>query len=143
MPRRGSDRSRGQIQSLLDEITRREGALDLSHLRGLPDDEVERYLTSLPGVARKTALCVMLYALDRATLPVDTHVWRVARRLGLAPLRDWSERRARELEDGVAPHLRANLHVTLVAHGRAVCRARAPRCGECAIAGLCPSCTSS
>ena len=71
-----------QIQAILADIEAREGALSLHRLRSMADGEVERYLTSLPGVARKTALCVMLYALGRQVLPVDTHVWRVAQRLG-------------------------------------------------------------
>ena len=82
-----------QIQAILGEIEAREGRLSLHRLRGMETDEVEQYLTSLPGVARKTALCVMLYTLGRDVLPVDTHVWRVAQRLGLAPAGQWSEAR--------------------------------------------------
>jgi len=128
-----------QIQAILTEIEAREGALDLSHLRGLTDDEVEAYLTSLPGVARKTARCVMLYALDRNTCPVDTHVWRIMRRLGFALDAPWSERNAGRLEEMIPESLRPSLHVTLVAHGRAICRARRPLCGDCVLAALCPS----
>lgn len=128
-----------QIQAILKEIEAREGVLDLSRLRALPDDEVEAYLTSLPGVACKTARCVMLYALGRKTCPVDTHVWRVMQRLGMAPDQPWSERDARRLEQAIPINLRSSLHVTLVEHGRAVCRARRPLCGECVLATLCPS----
>jgi endonuclease-3 len=128
-----------QIQAILKEVSAREGSLDLSRLRRLCDDEVEAYLTSLPGVARKTARCVMLYALDRKTCPVDTHVWRVMQRLGVAPAKAWSERNARDLEELIPRALRASLHVTLVAHGRAVCRARRPLCKECPLVALCPS----
>jgi len=128
-----------QIQAILEEIEAREGALDLSGLRDLPDDEVEAYLTSLPGVARKTARCVMLYALDRDTCPVDTHVWRVMRRLGFAPDKPWSESNARRLEDVIPSNLRASLHVTLISHGRAICQARRPLCSECVLVDSCPS----
>ena len=128
-----------QIQALLAEIEAREGALGLHRLRSMADDEVEQYLTSLPGVARKTALCVMLYTLGREVLPVDTHVWRVAHRLGLAPAGGWSEGRGRALEATVPRELRGSLHVTMVAHGREVCRARAPGCGSCTLADLCPT----
>ena len=100
---------------------------------------VEQYLTSLPGVARKTALCVMLYALDRDVLPVDTHVWRVAQRLGIAPAGGWSEGRGRALEAAIPRELRGSLHVTMIAHGRRVCRARAPICESCTLADLCPT----
>lgn len=126
------------IQAILKEIEAREGSLNLSRLRTMADEEVERYLTSLPGVARKTARCVMLYALGRDACPVDAHVWRVMNRLGFAPDTAWSERRARRLEEGIPPDLRGSLHVTLIAHGREVCRARSPRCDQCVIHRYCP-----
>jgi len=128
-----------QILAILAEIDTREGILSLHRLRSMADAKVERYLTSLPGVARKTALCVMLYTLGRDVLPVDTHVWRVARRLGLAPAGEWSEGRGRELEAAIPEELRGSLHVTLISHGRQVCRARAPSCESCVLAGLCPT----
>lgn len=128
-----------QIQAILVDIEAREGALTLHRLRAMADNEAERYLTSLPGVARKTALCVMLYALGRDVLPVDTHVWRVARRLGFAPAGEWSEGRGRFLEAAIPRELRGSLHVTMLAHGRRVCRARAPSCESCLLADLCPT----
>lgn len=128
-----------QIRGLLAEIDAREGCLSLARLRPMPDDEVERYLTTLPGVGRKTALCVMLYTLNRGVLPVDTHVWRIAQRLGLAPRGPWSEPRGRDLEARIPTDLRPSLHVTLVAHGREVCRASRPRCDTCILADLCPT----
>jgi endonuclease III len=131
-----------QIQAMLKEIQGREGSLDLTRLRTLPDEEAEAYLTSLPGVARKTARCVMLYALGRATCPVDAHVWRVMKRLGAAPDLPWSERESQRLEEAIPPELRSSLHVTLLAHGRQVCRARSPRCDACGIRSLCPSARS-
>ena len=131
-----------QIQAILSDIEKREGTLSLHRLHAMEDDEVERYLTSLPGVARKTALCVMLYALGRDVLPVDTHVWRVARHLGLAPTGEWSEGRGRVLEAKVPRKLRGSLHVTMLAHGRLVCRAGAPSCESCVLADLCPNADS-
>lgn len=127
------------IQAILREVQRREGTLDLRRLRELPDEEVESYLTSLPGVARKTARCVMLYTLGRDVCPVDTHVWRIMRRLGIVVNRPWSEGNAQQLESALPRQLRASLHVTLIAHGRATCRSRRPRCPECTLMALCPS----
>lgn len=127
------------IQAILKEVEAREGRLDLQRLRSLPDHEIEEYLTSLPGVAAKTALCVMLYSLGRETFPVDAHVWRIAVRLGLAEDAPWSEAESRELERSVPPELRGSLHVTLIAHGRSVCLARVPKCGGCILEDLCPS----
>ncbi len=132
-----------QIQAILREVEAKEGVLSLHRLRSMADDEVEGYLTSLPGVARKTALCVMLYALGREVLPVDTHVWRVAQRLGLASTGEWSEARGRALEAAIPRELRGSLHVTMIAHGRQVCRALAPACGSCVLADLCPSAGSN
>ena len=128
-----------QIRSILAGVEEREGTLSLHRLRSMADDEVERYLTRLPGVARKTALCVMLYALGREVLPVDTHVWRVAQRLGLASGGGWSAGRGRALEAAIPKELRGSLHMTMIAHGRRVCRARAPDCGSCLLADLCPA----
>ena len=128
-----------QIQAILGEIEAKEGTLSLHRLRSMENEGVEQYLTSLPGVARKTALCVMLYALDRDVLPVDTHVWRVAQRLGIAPAGGWSEGRGRALEAAIPRELRGSLHVTMIVHGRRVCRARAPICESCTLADLCPT----
>ena len=128
-----------QIQAILREIETREAGLHLDRLREMESSQVEAYLTSLPGVARKTALCVMLYALGRDVLPVDTHVWRVAQRLGLAPAGEWSQGRGRAFEAAVPRELRGSLHVTMVAHGRRVCRARVPICETCTLADLCPT----
>lgn len=128
-----------QLQGILREVEAREGALDLSRLRALPDADIEAYLISLPGVARKTARCVMLYSLGRDACPVDTHVWRVMKRLGLAPNEKWSERASQRLEESIPHGIRGSLHVTLLSHGRAICRARSPRCGECVLKSICPS----
>jgi endonuclease III len=125
------------IQAILKEVESREGRLELTHLCTLPDCDVEDYLTSLPGVARKTARCVMLYALGRDTCPVDAHVWRVMQRLGFATDEAWTEQRARRLEEAIPRGIRSSLHVTLLAHGRDVCRALRPRCDACSIRHLC------
>jgi endonuclease III len=131
-----------QIDGVLREITAREGRLSLDHLREMDDQEAGLYLTSLPGVGDKTAGCVLLYALGRDVCPVDTHVWRVLGRLGAASRTPWTSARARALERSIPRGIRGSLHVTVMAHGRAVCRARRPRCGECVISDLCPSALS-
>ena len=127
------------LKRALAEITRREGRLSLRRLSNLTDSQVEDYLASLPGVGRKSAKCVMLYTLNRDVLPVDAHVWRVARRLGWLARTNWSERESLRLEAAVPPQSRASLHVTILAHGRKVCTARSPKCEICILAELCPS----
>ena len=101
--------------------------------------EAREYLTALPGVGRKTAACVLLFALGMREVPVDTHVSRVGTRLALLPsgagIEELHERmlaltpRGAELE----------LHVNLLRHGRRTCHARRPDCSGCALASLCPS----
>ncbi len=128
------------IQETLNAIHAERGALDLSHLREMSDDEVIDYLTSLRGVGVKTAACVLCFSLGRPYMPVDTHVHRVARRLGLIPERATAEQAHALLnrEDSVPAELRFAFHIQLIRHGRAVCRAGRPACGRCAVADLCP-----
>jgi endonuclease-3 len=133
-----AERKAATIHSLLREIERREGRLDLERLRDLADREVESYLTSLPGVGPKTAACVLLFAMGRPALPVDTHVHRVTTRLGWVPVGTTAERAHLLLAEAVPRHLRRDLHLALVAHGRQVCTARRPRCSECVLHQLCP-----
>ena len=114
------------------------GSVTLAPLGERDDEAVEAYLTGLPGVGVKSAKCVMMYAMGRRVLPVDTHVARVARRLGLSTATA-PARLHEELETVVRPDLRYDFHVNAVAHGRAVCQAKVPRCSVCVLASLCPS----
>jgi endonuclease-3 len=128
-----------RILQVLREIGERESGFDLSWMRSAPDEEVEDYLTSLPGVGPKTAACVLAFSLDRPALPVDTHVHRVATRLGLLPPRTSAAAAYRILRDLVPPRLRVPLHVGLIRHGRTICKAGRPRCEECPIKDICPT----
>ena len=109
---------------------------DLDWLRETPRAEVIDYLTSLPGVGRKTAACVMIFALDRPEIPVDTHVHRVGGRLGLFPPGIPLDAAHDEMLAITDPEDAYELHLNLIAHGRTVCRPR-PRCGECELARMC------
>jgi endonuclease-3 len=95
-------------------------------------------LVSLPGVGRKTANVLRSVAMDRPGLPVDTHVGRLARRLGLTTETD-PVKVERELNPMVPAAERGMFSLRLILHGRAVCSARRPRCGECGLADFCPS----
>ena len=112
---------------------------DLSILDRMDDDAATRYLTSLPGVGPKTAACVLMFALGRPVMPVDTHVYRVGRRLGLVPPGVTIEAAHPLLTEKAGPENVYALHVNLVRHGRRVCRARRPACSGCPLAGICPS----
>jgi endonuclease III len=128
-----------RIRALINEIAMREGSADLTRVRSLSDDKAEAYLATLPGVGKKIARCVMLYSLGREVFPVDTHVLRVLKRLGLADPGLTLQAAQDVLQAEVPNLLRYTLHVNLVVHGRTVCRARRPRCGACVLANRCPS----
>ena len=93
-------------------------------------------LEALPGVGRKTANVVLNTAFGQPTIAVDTHIFRVANRTGLAPGDDVVEVE-RKLEKFVPEEFRQDCHHWLILHGRYVCTARAPKCGECVIVELC------
>ena len=128
-----------RIKLILQEIRELQGCLDLSFLRELPLSEAKSWLRQLPGVGPKTAGCVLLFSLGRPALPVDTHVFRVAKRLGVIDSRVSSERAHELLESVVPPEDVYSFHVYMVEHGRQICKAQQPRCHLCVLQGLCPS----
>jgi endonuclease-3 len=127
-----------RIQAILREIHLREGAYDLSGLAARSDEDIREYLSSLPGVGPKTVAVVMGFAFGRETIPVDTHVHRVATRLGLVP-KTSAERAQRLLEAAVADPLKSPLHIGLIRLGREICKAGRPRCEDCPLYELCPT----
>lgn len=127
-----------RIQQALAAIWEARGALDLRFLATLPLPEARRWLAALPGVGDKTASCVLLFAFGRPALPVDTHVQRVATRLGLVPARSSPDRIAAILEARISPAEVYDLHMSLIRHGRTICSAGRPRCEACVLAARCP-----
>lgn len=132
------------VKVLMENIVDKFGQPSLSKLKYLNDEECDEFLSSLPGVGKKVARCVMLYSLDRKVFPVDTHCWRIAGRLG------WIEPSARngnycsseamdQLQEIIPSDLRFGLHVNMVSLGREICNARKPQCGECPIQKYCRS----
>jgi endonuclease III len=132
-----ADQKARRIQQILAAIEEREGRISLDRLHDLDDAAAESYLESLPGVGPKTAACVLTFALGRAAFPVDTHVHRVATRLGWLPPHTTAGRAHRLLAARVPPGIRYDLHVAMVTHGRTVCRAQRPRCDRCVLRDLC------
>ena len=132
-----------RIQAILCAISDDPGdpsqELSLDWMEHAPIERSREYLTTLPGVGRKTAACVLLFSYGLRDVPVDTHVSRVGMRLGL--LRDGAP--FEELHDQMLaltpPGEELELHVNLLRHGRRTCHARRPACGECALARMCPS----
>jgi endonuclease-3 len=96
-------------------------------------------LTSLPGVGRKTAACVLLFALGMHDVPVDTHVSRVGTRLGLFRPKAPFEQLHDTMLEITPPGEELEFHMNLLRHGRRTCYARRPNCWECALQRMCPS----
>lgn len=125
------------IKGVLAAVLRDEGALSLERLRDLPTDEAWDMLTNLPGVGPKTAAIVLCFAMGRPVLPVDTHVHRVSRRLGLIAPGVGAAAAHEALGAAVPSETVYRFHVALIRHGRKTCRARRPACADCVVADLC------
>jgi len=130
-----------RIKAILRAITETApgSELSLDWLVSQPVPEAQDYLTSLPGVGRKTAACVLLFALGMRDVPVDTHVSRVGTRLGLfrpsAPFEEMHD----EMLAITPPGEELEFHLNLLRHGRRTCHARHPDCAGCALQKMCPS----
>jgi endonuclease-3 len=128
-----------RIQEVLDRIADDPRGSDLAWLGEIPLDEAMAFLTSLNGVGPKTAACVMCFCFDAAVLPADTHVHRIALRTRVVPPRASAAAVQERLSRWVPPQATFATHMRLIAHGRRVCTARAPRCERCVLLDLCPT----
>lgn len=134
-----ANRKAPRIQEALEEIRDRYGAYSLESLAFLSLDDARDALLSIDGVGPKTAACVLLFAMGRPALPVDTHVFRVARRLGLiaestSPVCAHATLEAMMAGDADRTY---RFHVEMIAHGRAICTARRPKCSICPLRSHC------
>ncbi|WP_287583866.1 endonuclease III [Candidatus Borrarchaeum sp.] len=115
--------------------------ISLSFLKDMNTDEVRKFLNNIDGVGAKTADCVLLFSLKRPVIPVDTHVWRVSKRLGLVKDKKSKkvtrEMAGRVLEKLIESDLRYDFHVDLILHGRKICKAQIPLCKKCILEDLC------
>ena len=128
-----------RIQGILRSIKALRGDYNLDFLGEIPLSEAKAWLTQLDGVGPKTAACVLLFGLGRPALPVDTHVYRVARRLGLIGPKVTADGSHAMLEERLGPAEVLPFHMCLITHGRQVCKAQRPRCQDCSLEDLCPS----
>ena len=128
-----------RIKAVLNRVLEQQGTLSLDFLRGLPMAKAKAWLTALPGVGPKTTAVVLCFSLGMPAMPVDTHVHRVARRLGLIGDRVSANQAHDLLESMVAPEEVYRFHVYLITHGRQVCKAQRPLCEACALADVCPT----
>jgi endonuclease-3 len=125
------------IKNALRTITEEQGDICLDFLEKMPLEEARAWLTQLKGVGPKTAAIVLLFAFGRPAFPVDTHIHRVSRRLGLIGPNVSREKAHTLLEKMAPPEVYRTLHLNLITHGRRTCRARRPRCEECFLRDLC------
>ena len=128
-----------RIKQVLEQIEKEQGRISLDFLKSMNMAEAEEYLMRLPGVGHKTASCVLLFSLGKPSLPVDTHVFRVAKRLGLIDSRVSLEKAHSLLQEQIPPAKVYQFHVHMIEHGRRICHARQPRCNECILRSICPS----
>ncbi len=134
-----ANRKAPRIKAILKKIHAERGETSLEFLGAMPTEEAVEYLTGLDGVGPKTAACVLLFACRKPVLPVDTHVHRVSRRLGLIGARTGAEKAHNELARLVTPRHVLEFHVLVIRHGRTVCSARRPKCEACPLLDLCPA----
>jgi len=127
-----------RIKQILRSIKQEQGAIELDFLRELEPDQVEQKLLSYPGVGLKTVRCVQLFALSQPVFPVDTHIFRVTKRLGLILEKSSPEQAHATLGKMVPRRKMYSFHINLIRHGRALCRARNPKCPECPLLKTCP-----
>jgi endonuclease-3 len=128
-----------RIKQVLKQIEKEQGHISLDSLESKPMTEAEDYLTRLPGVGHKTASCVLLFSLGKPSLPVDTHVFRVAKRLRLIDSKVSTEKAHSLLQEQIPPSKVYQFHIHMIEHGRRICHARQPLCNRCILRGICPS----
>ena len=125
------------IKDVLRQIKEEHGTLDLSFLHALSSEEATRYLSQFRGIGPKTIACTLLFACLKEVFPLDTHIFRILRRVGLIPQK-CTDRRAHEIMNGIVPKGKFySFHVNLIRHGRKLCRPRDPLCERCPIVEYC------
>lgn len=128
-----------KIRQVLRKILADFGSISIDGLFDWPSQKAFDYLVSLPGVGPKTAACVIGFGLGKPALPVDTHVLRISRRLGLVPPKASAEKTQVMLESSVSSEIQLPLHIMMIQHGRDTCHSRNPRCSECPLRSECRS----
>ena len=126
-----------RIKNVLRQIRDEVGSFDLLFLAEMPLDEAKAWLKRLNGIGPKTAAIVLCFSLGMPAMPVDTHIFRVSKRLGLIGPKVNADKAHDILEPMVAPQDVFAFHMYLIQHGRQVCKAQRPLCSKCALAWGC------
>ena len=133
-----SNQKAANLKKTLNKLKKDFGKVSLAALKSYSDEAMEAYLCSLPGLGKKSARCIMLYSFDRQVFPVDAHCFRIVKRLGwISTAKKHNDKIADKIQQMIPPSLRYSLHVNMVAHGRALCLDRYPRCNICPLLKAC------
>lgn len=125
------------IKNLLEQIEESRGNLSLKFLEEIPDEEAREYLQNFRGIGPKTVACTLLFALHKEIFPLDTHIFRVCKRMGILPAKI-TDLNAHRLLDELVPHGKFySLHVNLIKLGRKICRPKEPLCQQCPLLEYC------
>ena len=128
-----------RIKEVLSRVLELNGSLDLSFLREMPLTEAKAWLRQLPGIGPKSAGIILSFSLGMPAMAIDTHIYRVCQRLALIGPKVSADKAHDLLEEAVAPEQVYPFHVAFINHGRQVCKAQRPLCGQCIVAHGCPS----
>jgi len=128
-----------RIKAILNQIKDELGSYDLSFLAEIPLTEAKIWLKRIQGIGPKTAAIILCFSLGLPAMPVDTHIYRVSKRIGLIGEKVTAEQAHDILEPLVAPEDVFPFHMYLIYHGRKVCKAQRPRCANCVLSHKCPS----
>ncbi len=125
------------IKNLLEEIKEKYGRLSLEFVNKIPDEEAKNLLENFRGIGPKTAACTLLFAAHKEIFPLDTHIFRIFKRMGILPEKI-SDKKAHLLLDKLVPSGKFySLHVNLIRLGKKICRPREPLCEICPLVEYC------
>jgi endonuclease-3 len=125
------------LKGLLRQIKEKHGEISLDFLHEMKPAEAVAYLKQFRGIGPKTIACTLLFACRKEVFPLDTHIFRILRRVGLIPQKCTDER-AHQIMNAIVPEGKFySFHVNLIRHGRALCRPREPLCERCPIVEYC------
>ena len=128
-----------RIKKVLNEIRAEVGSFDLSFLSEMPMQNAKEWLMKFNGIGPKTAAIILCFSFQMPAMPVDTHIFRVSKRLGLIGKEITAEKAHDLLERAVPPAEVFQFHMFLIRHGRDTCKARRPSCDVCVLSHICPS----
>jgi endonuclease-3 len=132
-----ADQKAPRIKAILNEVFKERGTYDIDRIKDMSMDEGMEYLLHFKGVGVKTASCVMLFSLGKPAFPVDTHILRVSRRLGIIGPKDTADKATQVYLEHTEPGDRFKFHIDIIHFGREICHSRNPECHRCKLIRSC------